>query len=204
VAVVLLTRRRPLEWSDRVLVASAVAVLPLAVRYSRVMPMFVVLALPLLARGWEAWRPARPRRDDRSVLHGAVLGVVVVLAAAWVGVAWTGPSSALDWEPLPARAVAAVRACDGRVYNTFDDGAYVLWFAPGVPVFIDSRVDPFPDELLRDHIRDEASGDYRATFERYGITCAFVPQVSATAHALQRDGWRVTYADDRWLVLSER
>ncbi len=184
--------------------AAAVATLPLAVRYSRVMPMFVVVALPLLARGWEAWRPARPRRDDRSVLHGVVLGVVVVVAAAWVGVAWSGPSAALDWKPLPASAVAAVRACDGPLYNRFDDGAYLLWFAPEVPVFIDSRVDPYPDDLLREHIRDEATGDYRATFDRYGITCALLPPVSATARALQRDGWRVTYADDRWLVLSER
>jgi hypothetical protein len=203
-AVVVTARRRPLVWADRVLMASAVAVLPLAVRYSRVMPMFVVVALPLLARGWQAWRPARPRRDDRSVLHGVLLGVVVVLAIAWVGAAWAGPSSTLDWEPLPAGAVAAVRACDGRVYNTFDDGAYLLWFAPEIPVFIDSRVDPFPDELLRRHIRDEARGNYQATFARYGITCALVPQVSATAHALQRDGWRVAYADDRWVVFSER
>jgi hypothetical protein len=121
-----------------------------------------------------------------------------------VGAAWAVPSSTLDWEPLPAGAVDAVRACDGRVYNTFDDGAYLLWFAPEVPVFIDSRVDPFPDELLRRHIRDEASGNYQPTFAQYGITCALVPQVSATAHALQRDGWRVAYADDRWVVFSAR
>ena len=69
---------------------------------------------------------------------------------------------------------------------------------------VHTGVDPFPEALLREHIRDEATGNYRATFDRYDISCAFVPQVSATAHALQRDGWRVTYADDRWVVLSER
>lgn len=202
--VVMIRRRRAFEWSDRVLVATAVAVLPMAVRYSRVMPMFVVVALPLLARGWDAWRPARPRRDDRHVLHGAMLAGVVVVAVAWVGAAWSGPSANLDWEPLPSSAVAAVRECDGPLYNRFDDGAYLLWFAPAVPVFIDSRVDPYPDDFLREHIRDEASGDYHATFDRYRIRCALLPPVSATARALQRDGWRLTYADDRWLVLSDR
>jgi hypothetical protein len=201
-AVVAVRRRGPFEWSDRVLVAAAVAILPLAVRYSRVMPMFVVVALPLLARGWAAWRPARPRPEDRRVAHGVVLGAVVLAATGWVVAAWSGPSEALDWEPLPAAAVGAVRACDGPLYNRFDDGAYVIWFAPDVPVFIDSRVDPYPDGLLRAHIRDEASGRYRATFARYGIRCALLPTVSATAHALQRDGWRTTYADDRWLVLT--
>lgn len=204
VAVWAIARRRAFAWSDRVLVASAVAILPLAVRYSRVMPMFVVVALPLLARGWEAWRPARARPDDGSVLHTVVLGVVVVVAIAWVGVAWSGPSASLDWQPVSASAIAAVRACNGPLYNTFDDGAYLLWYAPDVPVFIDSRVDPFPDAFLRAHIRNEATGHYRATFVRYGITCAFLPQESATARALHRDGWRVTYADDRWVVLSER
>jgi hypothetical protein len=203
-AVLAIRRCRPFEWSDRVLVAASTAVLPLAVRYSRVMPMFVVVALPLLARGWEAWRPARPRRDDRNAVHTAVLGALVLVAIAWVGAAWAGPSASLDWQPLPAAAVAAVRACDGPLYNRFDDGAYLLWFAPGVPVFIDSRVDPYPDDLLRAHIRDEATGNYRATFARYGITCALLPPESPTAHALQRDGWRITYADARWRVLQQR
>jgi len=128
---------------------------------------------------------------------------VVVVAIAWVGAAWSGPSAALDWKPLSASAVAAVRACDGPLYNTFDDGAYLLWFAPDVRVFIDSRVDPYPDGLIREHIHHEATGDYRSTFDRYGITCAFLPHESNTAHALQRDGWRVAYTDDRWVVLSD-
>jgi MFS family permease len=200
-AVVALRRRRPFAWSDRVLVASAAGLVLPAVRYSRLMPMFVVVALPLIARGWEAWRPSTARVEDRSVVNGVLLAVVVVAAVAWVGAAWAGPSSALAWEPLPAAAVTAVRACHGPVYNRFDDGAYLLWFAPGVPVFIDSRVDPYPDRLLRDHIHDEATGDYRATFARYGIECALLPPVSATARHLLHDGWAATYDDGSWLVL---
>jgi hypothetical protein len=200
-AVVALRRRRPFAWSDRVLVASAAGLVLPAVRYSRLMPMFVVVALPLIARGWEEWRPSTARVEDRSVVNGVLLAVVVVAAVAWVGAAWAGPSRALAWEPLPAAAVTAVRACDGPVYNRFDDGAYLLWFAPGVPIFIDSRVDPYPDKLLRDHIRDEASGNYRATFDHYGIRCALLPPVSATARHLLRDGWTATYHDGSWLVL---
>src|SRR5207247_1245023 len=97
IAVVVIRRRRPLVWSDRVLVAAAVAVLPLAVRYSRVMPMFVVIALPLLARGWQTWKPARRRREDRSAFHGAALGLVVLRAAVWLASAWVDPGPSLDW-----------------------------------------------------------------------------------------------------------
>ncbi len=140
-------------------------------------------------------------RPTATRLNALLLGVVVLAAAVWVAAAWAGPSAALEWEPLPAGAVAAVRACDGPVYNRFDDGAYLLWFAPGVPVFIDSRVDPYPDALLRRHIRDEATGNYRATFARFDIRCALLPPVSATARHLLHDGWTAAYADGRWLVL---
>ena len=204
VAALAVHRRRAFAWSDRVLVASAAALVIPAVRYSRLMPMFVVIVLPLLARGWEAWRPSTARAEDRSVVNAVLLGVVVVTATLWVGAAWSGPSAALDWEPLPAGAVAAVRACDDPVYNRFDDGAYLIWFAPDVPVFIDSRVDPYPDRLLREHIRDEASGNYRATFARYGIRCALLPPVSPTARHLLHDGWTATYDDGSWLVLEPR
>ena len=200
-AVFAIRRRRTFAWSDRVLVAATVALVLPALRYSRLMPMFVVVALPVIARGWEAWRPARPRVEDRSVVNAALLGVVVVVAAVWVGAAWAGPSPTLAWEPLPAAAVTAVRACDGHVYSRFDDGAYLIWFAPGVPVFIDSRVDPYPDRLLREHIRNEATGDYRATFARYDIRCALLPPGSATARHLLHDGWTATYDDGTWLVL---
>ncbi|MDQ1432057.1 MAG: hypothetical protein QOF40_2659 [Actinomycetota bacterium] len=200
-AAVVLRRQRTFEWSDRVLVASTVALVLPAARYSRLMPMFVVVALPLLARGWEAAKPSTARAEDRSVVNAALLGVVVIAATAWVAAAWMDPSAALAWEPLPAGAVHAVQACDGPVYNRFDDGAYLIWFAPGVPVFIDSRVDPYPDRLLREHIRDEATGDYRGTFARYGIRCALLPPVSATARHLLHDGWTATYDDGTWLVL---
>ena len=197
-------RRRRWEWSDRVLVTSAAVTLPLAVRYSRVIPMFVVLALPVIARGWDAWRPSPVRSPDRTPVNAALLGVVALVAGVWVVGSWTSPTTAMAWDGLPAGAVAAVRSCDGPVYNRFEDGAYLEWFAPGVPVFIDSRVDPFPDDLLRRHIRDEADGNYRATFARWGIECALLPPSSPTAQRLVRDGWETRYADGRWLVLSAR
>jgi hypothetical protein len=200
-AWVAIRRRRAPQWADRVLAAAALALFPLAARYSRLIPMFVVVALPIVAAGWQAWRPAPARPADHRRVHAALLAIVVVATTAWVASAFAGPDPALEWEPMSAAAVRAVRGCPGRVYEQFADGGDVAWFAPGVPVFVDSRVDPYPRGFLRREIDSEATGDYQATFARWGIRCALVPPETATAHRLLADGWTPRFSDSAWLVL---
>ena len=196
--------RPPVEWEDRVLLAGALVVLPLAVRYSRVMPMFIVLALPVIARAWEARLPSAPRADDVSVAHSGAVVVVALGAAFWIIGSWISSDTALAWDPLPPAAVQALRSCGQPEFNRYDDGGYIIWFAPDVPVFIDSRQEagaPYPDRFLREQLSRDAAGDYKATFAEWHIGCALLPPKSATAQHLQQDGWPVTYRDADWLVL---
>jgi len=192
--------RPPSEWGDRVLVAGSLALLPFAVRYSRVIPMFVALALPVLARAWEARRPAPARADDRRILHSAAVLAMGVGASAWVIVSWASSDPALEWEPVPTAAADALRSCDQRIFNRFDDGGFLIWFAPDIPVFIDSRVDPFPKDFLHEQLRRESAGEYEETFAEWQVGCAFLPPRSTTAQRLRQDGWLVTYEDADWLV----
>jgi hypothetical protein len=57
--------------------------------------------------------------------------------------------------------------------------------------------------MMLEHMRVERSGDYRPTFDRYAISCAFLPPESAVAQRLEADGWWVSYSDSRWLVLAK-
>ena len=176
--------RPPREWADRVLVAGSVAMLPLAVRYSRVIPMFIVLALPVIARAWEARRPAPARSDDESVLHSAAVMAVALGATIWVIGSWATSDPALAWDPLPPAAAEALRSCDEPVFNRFDDGGYLIWFAPDIPVFIDSRVDPFPKEFLRaapSRQRRRLRGDVRRMAHRMRVPAAALDHRPAAA-----------------------
>ena len=196
--------RPPREWESRVLLAGSIVLLPLAVRYSRVMPLFIVVALPYIARAWEDYRPSRPPADDASVAHSAAVAVAALAAVVWVVSSWARSDPALAWEPLPPAAAQAVRACGQPVFNRYDDGGYLIWFAPDVPVFIDSRQEagaPYPDQFLRDQLHNDAIGDYKTTFAEWHIGCALLPPSSPTAQHLQQDGWHVTYSDTDWLVL---
>jgi hypothetical protein len=98
-------------------------------------------------------------------------------------------------------ALAAVRACPERLYNRYDDGGYLIWFAPSRRVFVDSRQDPYPLPLLLEDQTVEAGAPYRQLFARYGVRCAFLPAGDNLAARLRADRWTPRFADDRWVVL---
>lgn len=181
----------------------ALLLLPLALRYSRNITPFVLVALPALSQmiQWPGsltkQHRSRERRGLNALLACAFLigGVIIVLRA------WAGPSARLQWQPVSQPVLEAVRKCDGRLYNRFDDGGYLIWFARDVPVFVDSRQDPYPLDFLQEHLHHEQTGDFKSMFAKYGITCAFLPRLSPTAVSLQANGWRVTASDEQWLVL---
>ena len=97
--------------------------------------------------------------------------------------------------------IAAVRACPGPLYNRYNEGGYLIWFTRETPVFIDSRQDPYPVELMREHIRIETTGEYADVFARYSIRCAFLPRDTLLATRLSADGWEPLYQDSFWAVL---
>ena len=143
-------RSRSLDWRNRAVVASAMGLLPFAVRYSRVIPMFILVALVVIARAWENWRPEKQRPDQPTLI--ALAGIFIVAAIGWTLSSWIRDDPTLEWHPLPAQAVAAAHACGGPLHNRFDDGGYLNWFAQGIPNFVDGRVDPFPKSFLKQHL----------------------------------------------------
>jgi hypothetical protein len=211
-AIVLVRRWRSLaSWSNLAVVAAAVVLLPLAVRAVRNVPPFVLLAVPaasrLLGPDFRLRRaaPAEGVVDDRGVDHRrfnlALVGGFALLGTGAVGVAWATSLPRLGWRPLSAGALAALAHCPGPIYNRYNEGGYLIWFAPATPVFIDSRQDPYPVDFVLDAVGNEARGSYREMFARYGVRCALLPLASPTLPRLREDGWRTRFLDERWAVL---
>jgi hypothetical protein len=214
----LVVRRRALRdghassWADWAAVTGALALLPLAAAAVRNVAPFLLLAIPATSRllGPDArarlpWRkaPAPDAATDRPRANLALLAAMSV--AALVFVAWSyrvGPPS-LGWRPVDGRALAAVRACDGPLYNQYDDGGYLIWFVPEKPVFVDNRQDPYPLQHITAQLDVQWERvPYRSLFDRWGIRCAFLPVASSTVAALERDGWITRFRDDRYTVQS--
>jgi hypothetical protein len=198
--------RRLQSWPDRVCVAAALVILPLGFRAVRNVSPFLLVAIPaasrLLGDGFRLWpEAARPASSDRPRLNAAILLSCLIVMMGGVTTAWARAHPRLGWKPISPVAIDATCDCPGPIYNRYDEGGFLIWFARSKPVFIDSRQDPYPMQQLLEHVRSERAGDYRSTFGRYGIRCAVLPPKSPTARELRIDGWEQRYADDRWVVL---
>jgi hypothetical protein len=198
-------------WADWVLVAATWALFPFACRSLRNIAPCLMLAAPAASRllgadfrfrAW--WRGTNPPpTPDHPRLNLILLGGAGLAAAAIVAAAWTTAPPQLDWRPIGDGALAAVRACDGPLYNRYDEGGYLIWFAPETKVFIDSRHDPYPLAFQQQAIAlQNGEQPYQPLFARWGIRCAFLPADAALVGALETAGWSTRYRDAKWAVLA--
>jgi hypothetical protein len=196
---------------DATLCAFALVLAPAALTAVRNVPPFLMLAVPALAVLWardvggaEGFGKRDRPRQGRQIVNVAIAATATVAAVLTVTLAYATNAARLNWTPLPAASLAALDRCDGNLYNRYDEGGYLIWFAPRHKVFLDGRQDPYPPSLIRAQVSAESSGDVSELFARYGIRCAYVPAGSAVADGLTRTGWTTLYRDSVWTVLAWR
>jgi hypothetical protein len=203
-AGVMLVRRHLLRSTAMVMLAiSTVLLFIAATRSARNITPFVLCAIPALATLLET-RAREPRTRERSMLapNAALLAVSVAFGVFFIARAWSTPLPRLQWNPMSSEAVAAIASCEGRLYNRYDEGGYLIWFIQDRKVFLDNRQDPFPEDLVLEHIRVEQSGDYAAMFEQFDIGCALTPVRSVLGARLKAHGWAERRAGPVWNVYS--
>jgi hypothetical protein len=190
--------------------ACALALLPLAFMAGRNVPPFLMLAVPAIAALIKPGTsrsaggvPMPVRARHRPRLNGAITAVAGMLVSGAVVYAYATPLDHLRWTPLPEASLAALRTCRGNLYNRYDEGGYLIWFAPDHKVFLDGRQDPYPVDLIKEQVRVESSGDFKPLFQRYDIHCAYLPANSLVSGRLSRAGWRTLFRDARWAVLAD-
>ena len=210
-ALVALTIRvrpwRPYTSTPNTLVWIALGMLVMSLSSARNIPVFLIAAVPAIADLWDRAvslprRSKLSRRTEHPLFNAAALSVAAMLTVIGIGYAWMAPIARLAWHPLPQDAIAALDACPERLYNRYDEGGFLIWFVRGQKVFLDSRQDPFPSELIHAHIRADQTGDYEDLFAKFSIRCAFVPAKSPMAVRLTADGWQRRYEGRGFVVLA--
>lgn len=187
--------------------ACALALLPVAFTAERNVPPFLLLAVPAIAvliKSRVTGADHSPERaSDRPRLNGALTALAGIAVCGTVAYAYAAPIDHLQWAPLPQESLAALRTCRGNLYNRYDEGGYLIWFAPDHKVFLDGRQDPYPVDLVKQQVRVESTGDFERLFHQYDIHCAYVPAQSLVSARLSRAGWRTLFRDARWAVLAD-
>jgi hypothetical protein len=199
VCVVSVLRARG-TWSghrDWTLLLLALLLAVMGFRSIRHTAFFAIVAAPLIARQFSTVPLGARRAASLGTLHLVVLvglmgGGFLMVRENWASV---------PEPPLAPGVVAAVRQCDGTLFNTYDTGGPLIWLAPERAVFVDNRQDPYPTELLLQAAVVEQRGEYHELFAKYGISCALVPADQPLHERLHRDGWDELYRDEEFAVL---
>ena len=182
--------------------ACALVLLPLSILAVRNVGLFLMVAVPAITALTEVDRePSRARRE-RASLNLAVVSAAATASIAAIVYAYVMRIDHLRWTPLPVGSLRALSTCSGNLYNRYDEGGYLIWFAPQKRVFLDGRQDPYEPQLVLEQIRIETTGDYSAAFAQYNIGCASLPTSSPVAARLTTAGWRSLYNDPNWVVLA--
>ncbi len=143
----------------------------------RMMPLFVLVAAPLVAIRLGSWRRGPDEGNDKKSLDWnqknlrpapshPLLNAVIVLAVAIFAVAHTAQvirrQPQVDLQHFPVRAVAWLQAhpTPGPIFNHYDWGGYLIWkLYPATRVFIDGRADIYSEPQKADPRADQPVQD---------------------------------------------
>ncbi|HET7469308.1 MAG TPA: hypothetical protein VFJ81_06505 [Gemmatimonadales bacterium] len=181
--------------------------------------LFALVALPLVALHLDPeWRALPVLQRAKEVFQreheGAYSGVGAAVAAVLlIGFALAGGRVAgleviparFDPKVFPVAAVAKARAerLQGRMFNNFIWGGYLVHEWPEQRIFIDGATDFYGEELFKDYIRvNGLDPGWREILDRWKVNMALIPPQSRLAHELVRDrSWRIWYCDSTATIL---
>ena len=198
------------ELTDRAtrLSAIALAVLPVALRSFRNVPIFLLVGMPAIASVVKPLSPdygRRPLPRERTGVNAAILGAAGFIGLLVVLAAWLEPVERLGWHPISREAARAIAECPDPLYNTYGGGGILLWFVQPKRVFIDNRQDPYPLELMAANTAVEVTGDFDKLFAQHKIRCAAITPHSPMADRLGADlSWTIRHADEQWIVFAKK
>ncbi len=192
----------------------------------RNVPLFVIVAMPVLAGALDEWLAAHHRRlkalerfyhTDRRIsgidlkLRGALLpGLAIVLAAASLGSGLdldfhrTGNNFDSQVFPVGAADWLVEHPQAGQPFNYFPWGGYLLYrLWPDQKVFIDGQTDFYGESLTRQYEQVlTLSPGWGDVLEQYSVDWVIFPAREVLSAELRdQPGWSVLYEDQTAIIL---
>jgi len=194
-----MARKRRWELHELLFVVISVGA---ALTYSRFLILAGVIVTPYLAREFSVGAADGEKRD-RPWLNAAFMaglaGFVVFQIPSNMELKEQAERS------YPAKAVAYLRTVPAGVpmMNDFNWGGYLLWNAPEVPVFIDTRADVFEQQgVLADYLDATKLARSTEVLNKYHVgRVVFPPKEPLVSLLRQSSDWKVEYEDTIAVVL---
>jgi len=173
--------------------------------------LFAITAAPLLSEWIQAFIESLPRRESRpaqdldprltSILN-AVLIVVLSLAVMGNLFLISQPKRVDENYPVAAVQWMQVHQPEGRLFNSYNWGGYLLWTLPETPVFIDGRADLYGDDLLNQwHAVVNADKNALSLLDQWDVKVVLLEPDWPIVEVLKGNGWKVEFEDEQAVIL---
>ncbi len=179
----------------------------MALLSARNLPLFAIAALPvamthyaeiLSRRGWIIQRRSI-ETPDRIALNLLLIILVALGTIAHIAhVSHPNTVHKLTAINFPLEAVDYLNnsGLNGNLFNSYNWGGYLLFWAADFPVFIDGRTDLYRDFLIEYNAAATGSPKWRKIFDKWEIDIALIETESGLARQLDFAGdWQVEYHD---------
>jgi hypothetical protein len=141
-----------------------------------------------------------------AFLNWIILGILVLAVGVKVSqITPLEPNQAHFKETLPVEAVDFIIAeqPNGRILNSYNWGAYLLWALPEYPVFVDGRTDVYGDELIGEWIRIvQGETGWQDSLDQWGVNLILLEPTRPLITKLASHGWDLIYADEIAVIYS--
>jgi hypothetical protein len=189
-----------------------------ALRSARHIPIYVLVAVPLLSRiiqaeleetGRSKWFAGLgPLTRTKVVINGLLMAGFLVFTG-WRLRHVIRQQPANEAREFPAAAVSfLVRTrLPGPLLNHYNWGGYFIWkLYPAYPVFIDGRADLYGDTFMDEFFSTYSLGgrSWRGPLEKWGIQTVVLPPDAPLVAALKTmPGWKQVFADSQATILTK-
>jgi hypothetical protein len=176
-----------------------------ALTYTRFLFLAAIILTPILAAELSLHRLGGSAEADGLALN------LLMIAAMLALVYWQAPSRTQLGQDIvheyPVAALAHLSSIPAgtRVLNDYDWGGYLIWNAPQVPVFVDSRVDIFEySGIFADYLDIMGLKNPLQLLHKHDIYYVLFAREKPLTYLLRNSAeWRVIYQDNV-AVLFER
>lgn len=174
--------------------------------------LFAITAVPLLAdwsnRTLSALKKVAPTASpaNNSSKFKMIINslMVLILALIALGNAFVVSQPAEVDKNYPINAIRWMQdnAPQGRLFNAYNWGGYILWNLQDYPVFIDGRADLYGNEIISEWQSVMNAQDNALTIlDNWEVNTVFVESHAPIVQLLEINDWKIVFQDDLAVIL---
>jgi hypothetical protein len=191
----------------------------LALRSARHIPIYVLVAVPILSGSTQSWLEEHSAaswfgsrtssvRSRRMLMNAIILAALVVFTFARVRTV-IRQQAETEAQHFPTTAVSfmAKQRPPGPIFNDYNWGGYLIGkLYPEYRVFIDGRTDVYGDSFVDDfYATYHLTGSWKGPIQQWQIRTVILPPDAPLISALRSQAdWKQIYADSQAVLFARK